>query len=77
MTARDKALGRAVDMVLAGISDVTGFCDRLEAAGGNARLIAAIRRRLTAREPRVVGVPLRSVWAAAAGDVIGEVKECA
>jgi hypothetical protein len=65
VSARDKVLAGAVDQVLAGISDVTGFVEKLEAAGGNGRLIAAIRTRLTAPPPEA-RKPDAAIWAEAA-----------
>jgi hypothetical protein len=69
MTGRGKALEAAVEQLLAGIADLTGLCERLEAAGGNGRLITAIRARLTATPP-VAGKPEVGVWAEAAERMI-------
>ena len=65
MSARDEALAEAVEQLLAGIADVSGFCSRLEVAGGCGRLLGAINARLVTTPTTAAGAPLRAVWSEA------------
>jgi hypothetical protein len=62
-------MAEAVDIILGGVADVARLCTALEIGGGNARLIAALRGRLTARP--IKETPDPAIWAAAAERVIG------
>jgi hypothetical protein len=72
---RAEALAEAVDIILANVGNVAQLLDRLDQAGGNAKLIAAIRARLVAPLPLVccgLVKPDRDLWDEACAEVLSE-----